>query len=84
MTAMSTGSTRWSGHWIAPEPRPQLDIAAQSLGHAGAVGVFSRSLFRTTFEVSEIPSQSPARLTADSRYILWVNGREVGRGPARS
>ena len=84
MTAMSTGSTRWSGHWIAPEPRPQLDIAAQSLGHAGAVGVFSRSLFRTTFVVSEIPSQSPARLTADSRYILWVNGREVGRGPARS
>ena len=25
-----------------------------------------------------------ARITADSRYVLWVNGHEVGRGPARS
>jgi len=23
-------------------------------------------------------------MTADSRYVLWVNGHEVGRGPARS
>src|SRR4051794_26934909 len=89
MTAMgatpaSAVSARWSGHWIAPEPRPQVDIAAESLGHARTVGVFSRSLFRTTFDVSEVPNQAPARLSADSRYVLWVNGREVGRGPARS
>src|SRR3954470_19935194 len=89
MTAMdatpgSTASTRWAGRWIAPESRPQLDIPAQSLGHDRTVGMFSRSLFRTAFEVPEVPSQAPARVTADSRYILWVNGREVGRGPARS
>src|SRR4051794_34538480 len=83
-TPGSTASTRWSGHWIAPEPRAEVDIPAQSLGHVATVGVFSRSLFRTTFDVSEVPSQCPARLTADSRYVLWVNGREVGRGPARS
>jgi hypothetical protein len=26
----------------------------------------------------------PARISADSRCVLWVNGHEVGRGPARS
>jgi hypothetical protein len=24
------------------------------------------------------------RLSADSRYLLWVNGAEVGQGPIRS
>jgi hypothetical protein len=41
-------------------------------------------MFRTTFDVEALPAEAPARLTADSRYVLWVNGREVGRGPARS
>ena len=27
---------------------------------------------------------APARLTADSRYVLYVNGREISRGPVRS
>ena len=31
-----------------------------------------------------LPADVPARITADSRYVLWVNDREVGRGPARS
>ena len=31
-----------------------------------------------------MPAAAPARFTADSRYVLWVNGQEVGRGPARS
>jgi alpha-L-rhamnosidase len=41
-------------------------------------------MFRKTFDLQEVPSEAPARITADSRYVLWVNGREVGRGPARS
>ena len=41
-------------------------------------------MFRKTFDLQVVPSEAPARITADSRYVLWVNGREVGRGPARS
>jgi Bacterial alpha-L-rhamnosidase 6 hairpin glycosidase domain/Alpha-L-rhamnosidase N-terminal domain/Bacterial alpha-L-rhamnosidase concanavalin-like domain len=41
-------------------------------------------MFRKTFDLEVVPVEAPARLTADSRYVLWVNGREVGRGPARS
>jgi alpha-L-rhamnosidase len=79
----TAGSLRWAGQWIAPEPRPPIQIPADFLRGRGG-GRFSRSLFRRTFEVSEVPGEAPARLTADSRYVLWVNGREVGRGPARS
>jgi alpha-L-rhamnosidase len=74
---------RWSGHWIAPEPRPDADLTA-ALGGTPAEGGFSRLLFRRSFELPEVPVAAPTRLTADSRYVLWVNGREVGRGPARS
>jgi alpha-L-rhamnosidase len=77
-----TTSIGWSGHWIAPEP-PQQQTLLTPL-EAGERAGFSRSLYRRTFSLSEVPDEAPARLTADSRYVLWVNGREVGRGPARS
>ncbi len=79
----AAASLRWLGQWIAPEPRPPIQIPADFLRGRGG-GRFSRSLFRRTFELSELPGEAPARLTADSRYVLWINGREVGRGPARS
>jgi hypothetical protein len=41
-------------------------------------------MFRQTFDLEMVPDEAPARITADSRYVLWVNGQEVGRGPARS
>lgn len=77
------GSLRWSGQWIAPEARPDVDLTP-ALGGAPADGDFSRSLFRRGFDLPDVPEAAPARLTADSRYVLWVNGREVGRGPSRS
>ncbi len=77
-----TSGLRWSGHWIAPEP-PAAPADPLGLSGSGPRG-FSRSLFRRTFELATVPAEVPARLTADSRYVLWVNGREVGRGPARS
>ena len=33
--------------------------------------------------VAAVPARVPARVTADSRYVLWVNGVEVARGPVR-
>src|SRR4029450_11255926 len=44
----------------------------------------SHGLFRKTFHLARVPERVPARITADSRYALFVNGQEVYRGPVRS
>src|SRR5690606_31918972 len=41
-------------------------------------------LFRRSFELAAVPVRVPARITADSRYMLFVNGQRVGHGPVRS
>jgi hypothetical protein len=74
---------RWHGHWIAPEPLPEPGDGP-SFGGDVAPREFSRVQYRRTIELDSVPSTVPARLTADSRYVLTVNGREVGRGPIRS
>jgi alpha-L-rhamnosidase len=80
----STSTLRWLGHWIGHQPRNATGTPADFLTGAGADRQFSRSMFRRTFDLETVPAQAPARMTADSRYVLWVNGQEVGRGPARS
>jgi hypothetical protein len=41
--------------------------------------------FRQTFEIpAEGGSSASLRITADSRYVLFVNGTQLGRGPVRS
>jgi hypothetical protein len=40
--------------------------------------------FRSDFQLEVVPSEAIFRLSADSRYRLWVNGVFVGRGPERS
>jgi alpha-L-rhamnosidase len=79
----TTATPRWAGQWIAPEPPPPPEPFAE-LGDTGGPGRFSRSLFRREVDVAEVPASAPVRITADSRYVLWVNGAEVGRGPIRS
>jgi hypothetical protein len=44
----------------------------------------AHGLFRKTFTLAQVPARAPARITADSRYILYVNGQEAFRGPVRS
>jgi len=39
--------------------------------------------FRRAFELDRVPNSVPARVTADARYVLWVNGVEAARGPVR-
>jgi hypothetical protein len=60
----------WLGKWIwtPGEPSP-----GNSYTH-----------FRKGFELASVPREPKVHITADSRYILWVNGTFVGRGPARS
>jgi hypothetical protein len=82
--APPTASARWSGHWIGHKPRAATGSPADFLTGGEADRKFSRSMFRRTFDLEMVPADAPARVTADSRYVLWVNGQEVGRGPARS
>ena len=59
----------WEAHWIA-HPEAQ----------AKAYGVYH---FRKTVELKEKPDQFIVHVSADNRYKLFVNGEEVGMGPAR-
>jgi alpha-L-rhamnosidase len=40
--------------------------------------------FRQTWQLDKQPKRAEIFITADSRYKLWLNGRFVARGPARS
>ncbi len=39
--------------------------------------------FRKDFRLAHVPPRAPFYITADQNYMLYVNGRYVGRGPAR-
>jgi len=39
--------------------------------------------YRRDFDLAGVPSAAPFCITADQAYMLYVNGRYVGRGPAR-
>ena len=74
---------RWKGHWIWV-PEEQIKPGAFLGGPAEAHQPESHGLFRKVFHLNSVPDRAPARMTADSRYALFVNGREVSRGPIRS
>ncbi len=40
-------------------------------------------VFRKQFDLDAVPPGASLRIFADSRYILWINGRYVERGPCR-
>jgi hypothetical protein len=81
---VGTASLRWSGHWIGRQPSAATGRPSDFLTGGEADREFSRSMFRRAFDLEQVPAEAPTRITADSRYVLWVNGQEVGRGPARS
>jgi len=39
--------------------------------------------FRRTLTLAAVPASYPVRVSADNRFVLYVNGRRVGDGPAR-
>ena len=39
--------------------------------------------FRKTFQLADTEKKATLQIFADARYMLWVNGRYVQRGPAR-
>jgi hypothetical protein len=83
ITPHDFGEIRWRGHWIWVPEEP-----IEPSGFLGA-GIDPQAkeahdLFRKTMYLDHVPDRAPARITADSRYALFVNGEEVGRGPIRS
>jgi len=76
-------ATRWAGHWIGVAPEVG-DEPLIGFGSTVPAHEFTRVLFRKTIAVTDVPETAPLRLTADSRYVLYVNGSEIGRGPIRS
>jgi hypothetical protein len=72
---------RWHASWIwsrsdlAPKARVfMMDTLGTGEEHA---------LLRRTFSLDALPARAEARIVADSRYILFVNGVESSRGPVR-
>jgi alpha-L-rhamnosidase len=53
--------------WVPAEARPLSAFVA----------------FRKRFSLSAMPPQGTLYLFADVRYMLWINGRYVSRGPVR-
>ncbi len=75
------GAGRWHARWVAAAPPPlQFHGVTPSLDGRAAMGV---TLFRRRLELEAAPTRAVLRITADSRYVLWVDGRELGRGPVR-
>lgn len=63
--------SRWRSSWIWS--------AAEPPGGQGRRTV----ALRANLTLDAVPEAVPARLCADSRYVLFANGQEVSRGPVR-
>jgi hypothetical protein len=60
----------WNARWISC---PGVPLRAYGVYH-----------FRKTLQLADKPEHFIIHVSADNRYILYVNGTEIGRGPARS
>jgi hypothetical protein len=83
VTSSDFPEIRWKAHWIwVPEDKLEMQLSLP--GEEGPSRKESHGLFRKGFSLSSVPARAPARITADSRYVLYVNGKEAYRGPIRS
>src|SRR6516225_7559582 len=74
----------WNARWIwaADSLRGERQIFAETIPPRETWNRFC--YLRRVVDIDVVPESVPARVTADSRFILHVNGAEAGRGPARS
>ena len=68
-------------------PRQAIDPAGSRLHYLGANARLNEKnrwfLFRKTVHLSDAPTGADLSITVDGRYILYVNGERLGRGPVR-
>lgn len=84
MTSESITEAKWAACAVEPLA-PPAPFEASWIGPARSAevdplgGVFE---VRRTFQVTNPAAWQKVRVSADSAYVLWVNGVEVFRGPA--
>jgi hypothetical protein len=68
-------------------PRQAIDPAGYRKHYLGADARPNEKnrwfLFRKTVRLPAAPTAAPLSITVDGRYVLYVNGAELGRGPVR-
>ncbi|HEX4199014.1 MAG TPA: alpha-L-rhamnosidase C-terminal domain-containing protein [Caulobacteraceae bacterium] len=69
-------------------PRQEIDPAGGRSVYLGQPGrPFEKNrwfLFRKRLDLPAAPDAAPISITVDGRYILYVNGERIGRGPVRA
>ena len=78
-------TTPWHGQWIwaqetgigAPAPENPMN------GVLDPAYTDRRVLFRRSFDLESVPDVAPFRITGESRYVVYINGTELVRGPIR-
>lgn len=80
-TTVGAWPTAWRGHWISAQEHSDAEFSLEPRTDRES---FNRAIFATTFTLDEGVHTGRLRLTADSRYALYLNGLELGRGPVRS
>ncbi|WP_207508325.1 alpha-L-rhamnosidase-related protein [Telluribacter humicola] len=70
----------WKAQWITGPGRPINQYTATSDLSLRDYGVYK---FRKTIELKEKPASFVIHVSADNRYKLFVNGRQISQGPAR-
>jgi alpha-L-rhamnosidase len=74
----------WNARWIWAA-RSLVPVTPVAPATTPAREMWNRFCYlRRTFDLERVPKSAAARVTADSRFVLYVNGREAARGPARS
>ncbi len=74
---------RWRARFVwceAPRIDNDPDVALRRVAARDAV----TACFRRRLDLAAVPASVPARVSADSRYVLFVNGVEAARGPVRA
>jgi alpha-L-rhamnosidase len=68
-------------------PKQEIDPGGGRRVYLGAGGrPFEKNrwfLFRKRVELPARPASAPLSITVDGRYVLFVNGKQIGRGPVR-
>ncbi|GGI39018.1 hypothetical protein GCM10010988_21970 [Cnuibacter physcomitrellae] len=80
----TTWPETWTGRWIWSD-RPALagPSAEHPYGAPDPERFDTRVLLRRALRLDGAPRSASLRITADSDYRLFVNGRELGSGPIR-
>jgi alpha-L-rhamnosidase len=69
LTAQQAPSAKWTASWIT---HPTAPLREPIVLH-----------FKKSFMVSDVPSRFVVRVSADNRFVLFLNGERIGDGPAR-